>query len=65
MRIKNVEMRMLGHTQAKTTKRYAHLFDDPVRLGSPARNRAYPVGRIKQGDHAVKLALWRLRHNTA
>ncbi len=25
--------KLLGHTQAKTTQRYAHLFDDPVRQG--------------------------------
>ncbi len=25
--------RLLGHTQVQTTHRYAHLFDDPLRLG--------------------------------
>lgn len=25
---------LLGHTQAKTTSRYAHLLDDPLRLAS-------------------------------
>lgn len=28
--------KLLGHTQAKTTQRYAHLFDDPVRQGVDA-----------------------------
>jgi hypothetical protein len=25
--------RLLGHTQVQTTHRYAHLFDDPLRVG--------------------------------
>ena len=37
---------MLGHTQVKTTQRYAHLFDDPMRRrrrdGRPSRLRANP-----------------------
>ena len=28
--------KLLGHTQAKTTQRYAHPFDDPVRQGVDA-----------------------------
>jgi integrase len=28
--------KLLGHTQAKTTQRYAHLFDDPLRAGVSA-----------------------------
>ena len=25
--------KLLGHTQVQTTARYAHLFDDPLRVG--------------------------------
>jgi integrase len=25
--------KLLGHTQVQTTQRYAHLFDDPLRVG--------------------------------
>jgi hypothetical protein len=28
--------KLLGHTQAKTTQRYAHLLDDPVRESTEA-----------------------------
>jgi integrase len=35
--------RLLGHTQAQTTQRYAHLFDDPLREATER------VGRLVSG----------------
>jgi site-specific recombinase XerD len=32
--------RLLGHTQAQTTLRYAHLYDDPLRQGLDEVNKA-------------------------
>ena len=33
--------KLLGHTQVQTTQRYAHLFDDPLRVGlQPGRRNA-------------------------
>jgi integrase len=46
--------RLLGHTQAATTQRYAHLMDDPLRaatervgaLVAPDRAREKPAGHV-------------------
>jgi integrase len=37
--------RLLGHTQAQTTQRYAHLLDDPLREATER------VGRLVSGGH--------------
>lgn len=41
--------RLLGHTQAQTTERYAHLFDDPLRKATDA------AGAILSGQPAAEV----------
>jgi integrase len=45
--------RLLGHTQAQTTLRYAHLYDDPLRVGLDQVGDALrPKLRLVQNDAA-------------
>jgi site-specific recombinase XerD len=45
--------RLLGHTQAQTTLRYAHLYDDPLRAGLDQVGDALrPKLRLVQNDAA-------------
>jgi transposase len=49
--------KLLGHTQAKTTQRYAHLFDDPVRQGVDAvGDMSRPKLRLVSSDTAPDYA---------
>jgi hypothetical protein len=51
---------LLGHTQASTTQRYAHLFDDPLRAATERvgvivtaageDKPAAPIVRLKKGQ---------------
>jgi integrase len=45
--------KVLGHRQARTTERYAHLSDDPVR--AVANRAAETIAAIMQGDRAAKV----------
>jgi len=38
---------MLGHTQANTTSRYAHLFDDPLVDAAETVSRLVNVGQVR------------------
>ncbi len=46
---------LLGHTQSKTTERYAHLFDDPLRKATEAAG-AVLSGKPKAEVHDIKEA---------
>jgi hypothetical protein len=45
--------RLLGHTQARTTQRYAHLADDPLR--EAADKIASAITKAGQGGKVVRL----------
>jgi integrase len=45
--------RLLGHTQARTTQRYAHLADDPLR--EAADKIASAITKAGQGSKVVRL----------
>jgi len=54
-----IDGRLLGHTQAATTKRYAHLADDPLRAATGqfgAKMAAMQVPVPESGAHADELA---------
>ena len=40
---------LLGHTQAQTTHRYSHLFDDPLRAATETVGTLMSSGRINEG----------------
>jgi integrase len=40
---------LLGHTQAQTTKRYAHLYDEPLRRATEAAARKMRQARLVKG----------------
>jgi hypothetical protein len=44
---------LLGHTQARTTQRYAHLADDPLR--EAADKIATAISKAGQGGNIVRL----------
>jgi hypothetical protein len=48
--------RLLGHTQASTTSRYAHLADDPLRSAANqiAATISAAMGRADRGSHAAQ-----------
>jgi integrase len=46
--------RLLGHTQAATTQRYAHLMDDPLRAATEKAG-AFIIGAGKSGGEVVPL----------
>jgi integrase len=46
--------KLLGHTQVQTTQRYAHLFDDPLRVGlDQVGNMLRPKLRLMENDAAA------------
>jgi integrase len=47
--------RLLGHTQPKTTARYAHLFDDPLRKATAQASAVIAAGRRPSGARLGRL----------
>jgi integrase len=47
--------RLLGHTQARTTQRYAHLADDPLKEAADKIATAITAGAGKKGGKVVRL----------
>jgi hypothetical protein len=45
--------KVLGHRQSRTTERYAHLKDDPLR--AVANRTAERIAAIMQGNRAAKV----------
>jgi len=49
----NLVGKVLGHRQSRTTERYAHLKDDPLRAGADRTSES--IAAIMQGRRSTKI----------